>query len=279
MEGIMKKLFILVLSLLFATLLSGCCLSHEWMSADCTHPQICAKCGEEQGEALGHELLYTCQQEVPCSRCQELVWVNELTEHTSQTNNCEMEDICAACGTTLRQAQEHVWNDYGCQKNQVCQVCCEESDWMGYHTLSPWVREKDGIAADCSVCKEHVTESLDRYGWYLYSSQELLGTWVAAEARATLGQATMVWQVSVEDTYLIISSDGVTGKLQGKNLSYDSIEFRNPQKNSEGQTESVVFYFKKDNSAYSTPTTVEYLPETAQLKVTYIGGFVLYTKE
>lgn len=48
------KSTILVIMLLLAMLLSGCCLNHSWEEATCTQPKTCSKCGETEGEPLGH---------------------------------------------------------------------------------------------------------------------------------------------------------------------------------------------------------------------------------
>lgn len=51
----MKKLIVcLLLIAMFASLLTGCCLSHEWEPATCDAPSTCAKCGETEGEKLEH---------------------------------------------------------------------------------------------------------------------------------------------------------------------------------------------------------------------------------
>jgi hypothetical protein len=44
---------ILIVALLIS--LSACCLKHDWEDATCTTPKTCSKCGETEGEALGHD--------------------------------------------------------------------------------------------------------------------------------------------------------------------------------------------------------------------------------
>ena len=51
----MKKLTVcLLLIAMFASLLVGCCTSHQWEAATCDAPATCRKCGETEGEALSH---------------------------------------------------------------------------------------------------------------------------------------------------------------------------------------------------------------------------------
>ncbi len=48
-----RKYFIL-LALIVCAFLTGCACKHEWVEATCTEPKTCSKCGETEGEALGH---------------------------------------------------------------------------------------------------------------------------------------------------------------------------------------------------------------------------------
>ena len=48
-----KQLFLCVFAALLL-LLSGCQCQHEWSSGSCEDPVLCEKCGEAQGEPLGH---------------------------------------------------------------------------------------------------------------------------------------------------------------------------------------------------------------------------------
>lgn len=48
-----KEVFVLILGLI-TLLLSGCSCRHKWQEATCTEPKTCSKCGETEGEALGH---------------------------------------------------------------------------------------------------------------------------------------------------------------------------------------------------------------------------------
>lgn len=53
----MRKLHRIIALSLWAILLMGlygCGCKHEWQDATCTEPKTCSKCGETEGEALGH---------------------------------------------------------------------------------------------------------------------------------------------------------------------------------------------------------------------------------
>ena len=66
----MRKAIALLLVLVMAFSLSGCCLKHEWKDATCTEPKTCAKCGKTEGEPLGHTWEdATCTEPKTCSTC------------------------------------------------------------------------------------------------------------------------------------------------------------------------------------------------------------------
>lgn len=50
----MRQLGCAILCLALILCLSGCACKHEWAEATCTEPKTCTKCGETEGEALGH---------------------------------------------------------------------------------------------------------------------------------------------------------------------------------------------------------------------------------
>ena len=84
----MKKFWICLCVMVLCLSISGCCLSHDWAAATCTSPETCTKCGEIQGEALGHEkgdfvvtetdlIAALVKYEARCTRCGELLDTKE----------------------------------------------------------------------------------------------------------------------------------------------------------------------------------------------------------
>ena len=56
--------------LIMGCMLSGCCMSHEWIEATCTSPRVCSKCGETSGEVKEHEFEEAnYQQPATCTEC------------------------------------------------------------------------------------------------------------------------------------------------------------------------------------------------------------------
>lgn len=73
MRNYCRKVFALVVVVCISLFtLSGCCLQHDWVEADCTHPKHCSKCDKTDGDPLGHKWRdATCTKPQKCSRCGE----------------------------------------------------------------------------------------------------------------------------------------------------------------------------------------------------------------
>jgi hypothetical protein len=99
----MKKRIALVLVLaMLVSVLSGCCLQHEWVEANCVDPMTCAKCEKTEGEALGHTMAEAdCVTPATCSICGETegeALGHEITWVASTENFEEMTGTCDVCG-------------------------------------------------------------------------------------------------------------------------------------------------------------------------------------
>lgn len=91
-----RKLFVLALALCCLLVLSGCCFHSEWYAANCTTPKTCVKCGETEGEALGH------------------TWVDAT---------CTDPKTCTACHLTEGEALGHTWVDATTEAPKTCTTC------------------------------------------------------------------------------------------------------------------------------------------------------------
>ena len=49
-----KPYYFILLALATCVFLAGCACKHDWKDATCTEPKVCEKCGETEGDALGH---------------------------------------------------------------------------------------------------------------------------------------------------------------------------------------------------------------------------------
>lgn len=96
------RMFALILALM--GMLSGCCLFHDWVEADCVKAKHCAKCGEQEGRKLGHEWeAATCESPETCERCDETR--GEALGHTNtewELNGEEMVSTCTVCNKSVR---------------------------------------------------------------------------------------------------------------------------------------------------------------------------------
>ena len=85
--------------LTLSTLLTGCCISHDFTAASCTQPQTCIKCGETEGEPLGHTWTEpTCTEPKTCTVCN--LTEGETLEHQWQEATTERAKTCSLCGLT-----------------------------------------------------------------------------------------------------------------------------------------------------------------------------------
>lgn len=91
-----RKLFVLALALICLLAFTGCCFHSEWYSATCTAPKTCVKCGETEGEALGH------------------AWVDAT---------CTDPKTCSACNLTEGEALGHIWVDATTEAPKTCSTC------------------------------------------------------------------------------------------------------------------------------------------------------------
>lgn len=97
MNAMKNKIILVMLSLLFAFGLTGCCMNHEWTEATCTAPKTCNKCGETEGEVLSHEWVEaTCTAPRTCSVCGETE--GEALAHTLSEANYQQPAMCSVCG-------------------------------------------------------------------------------------------------------------------------------------------------------------------------------------
>ena len=90
----MKKYVSLILIMLFAVLVSGCCLRHQWTEADCSPSQYCLNCGKESGYVIEHSW-----QEADCLQPRHCVACG-LTEGGALGHSVE-QGWCTRCGERL----------------------------------------------------------------------------------------------------------------------------------------------------------------------------------
>ena len=120
----MKKLVILTLILAMAVSMVACGCSHQWEEATCTAPKTCGKCGQTEGDAVGHTpgewivsavdtAMLTMTQDLPCDVCGEIIETKTVSTgiapensviHVSPTEwyNCLLTNVSAyGAGQTL----------------------------------------------------------------------------------------------------------------------------------------------------------------------------------
>lgn len=118
----MKRVWMPVLALALAAILSACGCSHDnWTEASCSAPRTCARCGETEGQPLPHRWQeMDCVNPQTCLRCG--VTEGEPGGHAWVIGGCEQIPECIICGTAAAQAPGHSWteDDGG---TEVCTAC------------------------------------------------------------------------------------------------------------------------------------------------------------
>ena len=97
----MKKITAIILGcILICSMLSGCCIIHDWQSATCEKPETCSKCGETKGTAIGHN------------------W-------TIPNATCTEDKLCTTCGKIEAHATGHNWTEATEATPRICTNCKE----------------------------------------------------------------------------------------------------------------------------------------------------------
>lgn len=112
----------MIVPVLAACLLSGCCLSHKWQSATCESPEICSNCAKTQGQALGHDWAEaTCAQPKTCASC--LKTEGEALPHTIRDGGCEEDSVCTECHAVVQAAPGHNMAEETDTTPRMCTNC------------------------------------------------------------------------------------------------------------------------------------------------------------
>ena len=203
-----KKLFCLMIAVVM--LLSGCCLRHEWVDADCDTPKTCAKCEKTEGEALGHNFMPDV-----CQRCGFAV-------HNWKDATCTAPKTCTVCAETEGEALGHSWQDATCAAPKTCTVCAEtEGETLAHEVKWNFNRDEKTMNGDCSACGEHVEQELD---WVLAADERIMGRW---NARFVSKVGSNI--VPLDSGYVEFYEDGTFEMMLadmtiGGNWSFDRVE-------------------------------------------------------
>lgn len=116
MGTLRRKVFTLILALALILTLAACQCKHEWAEADCLNPRTCTKCGETEGEPLGHCWSNaTCEAPEACTNCG--LTQGEALGHTWKEANYQDPETCTTCGATQGQPLEADFEKYGLEIN------------------------------------------------------------------------------------------------------------------------------------------------------------------
>ena len=112
----MKKIVVLLLTMILSLVLCSCaCIQHDWISATCTSPQKCRKCGKTEGVAMGHHWnAANCVNPQKCSRC-GITKGNPSGVHSTKYGKCKY------CGKFIKELSSE-WSTLIEVKNNTAQA-------------------------------------------------------------------------------------------------------------------------------------------------------------
>lgn len=168
----MKKILICAgVALMFAAIMSGCCLSHAWQEATCIAPKTCASCGATEGEALPHTWIdATCTEAKRCQVCNHEE--GKANGHQWKAATCIEPETCEICQATRGEAKGHSVTDWEteveatCQKEGLakgtcifCDTVIEKEIAVLEHTPGEWIVTEKATLTDegkreraCMMC-------------------------------------------------------------------------------------------------------------------------------
>lgn len=119
-----KKIKWLLFLIILGVSLCGCkkeC-EHSFSVATCNEAAVCSKCGETDGDALGHDWLdATCVSPKKCKLCGQTE--GSTKEHSYSSSTCTLPATCSVCGVTNGTAAGHRWNDATYDAPKTCAIC------------------------------------------------------------------------------------------------------------------------------------------------------------
>lgn len=137
----MKKIVLILSTVVLMLGLSGCCVNHTWIEATCEMPKTCSVCGKERGKELGHTWIEaTCEDAKTCSICGKTE--GEKLGHTWIEATCEEAKTCSVCGKVEGRKRGHDWTEV-CGEPKLCNKCGKieteklEHDWTEASCVEP----------------------------------------------------------------------------------------------------------------------------------------------
>lgn len=139
-----KQICLITLLLMLVTILCGCQCDHSFKKATCTKAQICTKCGQTQGKALGHKYLAaTCDKPQTCERCNRIQ--GKELGHTWIDADCTTPKTCDTCHKQIGEPLGHDFEKATCKAPKTCKNCKITEGSKGEHSYKDYICEHCGI--------------------------------------------------------------------------------------------------------------------------------------
>ncbi len=160
----MKKTAHFLILIIVISLLSGCCLSHEWQDATCSAARTCSKCNKTEGESL---------------------------PHTWKEPTCTAPKTCSVCSKTEGEPHGHTWKDATCSYGATCTVCGEVDGVPLEHEVHDWWPvsvDSKFMVGTCAMCGSQQETDLD---WNTITAKQLLGQWVEVDDTSNKDESSL----------------------------------------------------------------------------------------
>jgi len=177
-----RRIGFVLVTLLFAAILSGCQMlcRHNWQEATCEEPEICARCGKTQGEALGHRWeSATCETPKTCSQCGKTRGLEK--GHRWQAATCTQPQYCPVCHKTEGVPAEHAWQAATCESPKTCTLCALTEGEPLAHQWQPATTEAPKTCRLCQKTEGFPLQAEDPR-FTTEQTRDLQGTWKTSVA-------------------------------------------------------------------------------------------------
>lgn len=205
-----KKITVLAAFFLLTLLLTGCIFhKHEWAEATCEEPKTCVKCGETEGEPLGHDVIEaTCTEPQTCARCGKTK--GKPLGHDWEEATCTTPKTCKRCGETEGSPLEHDWAPATVDAPKTCRNCGEtEGDPIPFEILDVSFLDSAGWSY---IPNDHIAiaEYEDPANYWHYEFYDLHGNLLHQQdldCRVSSSKYKGHTVYAVQDCWLLASGD------------------------------------------------------------------------
>ena len=168
---------------------------HTFKKATCTDPEICEKCGESKGVALGHNFAQvTCTEPAKCIDCGYVR--GEATGHKYSEATCEEAAKCTVCGKVDGEPLGHNFKEATCEAPSQCANCGKTTGVALGHKFGKGTCTNPGVCSACGKAGAEPTEHT-----FTNTSPLCTKCGAADPNKPYVGKTLEIWGLGTEDSY------------------------------------------------------------------------------